>query len=1208
MRKIKNIILLTGLLFLFGLINAQEPFAEKSLPVSYQYGNIPVSLTTGALSINIPLWNVNSGNLSVPVSASYSTNGLRTSDTPSELGLHWRLNAGGSIVQIVKGRYNYTLCPENQHNLENPDNFDFMSSVLNGDADAEPDIFKVNAPGLQVDFMLAEDDSFLKLTENDIKIEFTDINESPLYPNISKGFKITSSNGTKYYFNRVKSDIYSNPDNSHHVSYINNIWYLTKIENADNTNSVIFNYSEHETDAPYDLPNFSYGEFYAGTSDDTELHLVSFIETVKLISIESENETVFFNYDNLTSYESPYDEFSMPDYPDFIFNKTEQFLQTIEIKNNKDDIIKNYEFDYDVNNYNRVFLKEISEISSNDNYLPPYKFKYINPEATGVVFDDKSDCWGYRNYSSFNNIHRIIPSGDSTGLLKEVAYPMGGYTKYYYESNKYCFDDDVTSSWYNENWKNILNDYSNVTNFDSLRGGGYRIKKIENYTGNTVSSKVFEYIKDEKSSGRLTAYPQHEIEYDFWIFNSSNSTWDGEEIEIFSTNNFGIEQGYVTYEKITIYEDERINDPLGDNFGKSGKTEYYYDVQAPEYSEEVDEDFPYELSVFSNEEANLLKKKVVYNNNNDTISKQIFNHSVFANGSKKRKGLKLVGKRYIPEYPYEDAYRALYDVKQKSIKLINQHSNTYATDGSSNNIESNIQYSYSRNGEVSKYPLKITKTESNGSIIETKLYYPEDIEFDGDPVIELMIKRNILSPVLKKEIFKNGVKLSGELTEFKFHITQNEDTLIVPAFQRIWENNFYKIVNVFDSYTDKGNLLTSWGTDYVPISVIYNSDETHIIANVINSKEGDIFHDDLEDLTDNYSTNAHTGKYSEHITGDNQFAGVHDFNTDELASLGKYIYSAWLNTTSEGVKFVVKDYPNGSGRVEYTVPNTGGNWEYHQLIVETSSFSNDNIRCEIWAAGNDALVDNVRFHRINAFMSSATYEPLVGKTSETDANGISIYYEYDSFGRLIKIYDRDKKLIKKNEYNIDKTEFSVSGANELILNCTEEFMIETSETNKTVNYEWFDDFCGGNTVGTNDIYSITPTLTTENKSYFARIIIDGVCSGCIEHSINVVEPYIELPAGGDYEGIYYVLVVATGGETINAGDLYHGCNDLNISFQDDGYNGTDWLSIDYNNIIIEPCTDTNDNGPCFGECRETLVTIEDTEEGVSVIFVIRQDE
>lgn len=49
-------------------------------------------------------------------------------------------------------------------------------------------------------------------------------------------------------------------------------------------------------------------------------------------------------------------------------------------------------------------------------------------------------------------------------------------------------------------------------------------------------------------------------------------------------------------------------------------------------------------------------------------------------------------------------------------------------------------------------------------------------------------------------------------------------------------------------------------------------------------------------------------------------------------------------------------------------------------------------------------------------MTTYTYLPGIGITSQTDVNGNTTYYEYDSLGRLVTIKDNERHLLKKYEY------------------------------------------------------------------------------------------------------------------------------------------------------------------------------------------------
>ncbi len=58
-------------------------------------------------------------------------------------------------------------------------------------------------------------------------------------------------------------------------------------------------------------------------------------------------------------------------------------------------------------------------------------------------------------------------------------------------------------------------------------------------------------------------------------------------------------------------------------------------------------------------------------------------------------------------------------------------------------------------------------------------------------------------------------------------------------------------------------------------------------------------------------------------------------------------------------------------------------------------------------------VDDIRIFPTDAFITTYTYNPLKGITSETEPNGKSIFYEYDALNRLSSIRDYEGKILKK---------------------------------------------------------------------------------------------------------------------------------------------------------------------------------------------------
>ena len=68
-----------------------------------KYADIPVSYHTGVPNISVPLYTINEGDLSLPISLSYHAAGIRVDEISSPIGLGWSLNAGGMISRTING-------------------------------------------------------------------------------------------------------------------------------------------------------------------------------------------------------------------------------------------------------------------------------------------------------------------------------------------------------------------------------------------------------------------------------------------------------------------------------------------------------------------------------------------------------------------------------------------------------------------------------------------------------------------------------------------------------------------------------------------------------------------------------------------------------------------------------------------------------------------------------------------------------------------------------------------------------------------------------------------------------------------------------------------------------------------------------------------------------------------------------------------------
>ena len=98
---------LAFLLFAFKFSLAQElPTYSPNTPESsslMKYIDNPVSNYTGKASVSIPIYTIESRDLTVPISLNYHSGGIGVAEESSWVGLGWSLQAGGVITRKIRG-------------------------------------------------------------------------------------------------------------------------------------------------------------------------------------------------------------------------------------------------------------------------------------------------------------------------------------------------------------------------------------------------------------------------------------------------------------------------------------------------------------------------------------------------------------------------------------------------------------------------------------------------------------------------------------------------------------------------------------------------------------------------------------------------------------------------------------------------------------------------------------------------------------------------------------------------------------------------------------------------------------------------------------------------------------------------------------------------------------------------------------------------
>ncbi|RFS21063.1 hypothetical protein DVR12_17130 [Chitinophaga silvatica] len=112
-----------------------------------------VNYQTGTVNINIPIYEIKTRGLSIPISISYQCQSFRVGEENGMLGLGWSLNTGGGITRQVNGLPDESITgiaknpfPNSTFSFSNLAWLSYLYKVLNAETDGSWDIFNYNLP------------------------------------------------------------------------------------------------------------------------------------------------------------------------------------------------------------------------------------------------------------------------------------------------------------------------------------------------------------------------------------------------------------------------------------------------------------------------------------------------------------------------------------------------------------------------------------------------------------------------------------------------------------------------------------------------------------------------------------------------------------------------------------------------------------------------------------------------------------------------------------------------------------------------------------------------------------------------------------------------------------------------------------------------------------------------------------------------------
>jgi hypothetical protein len=481
-----------GLLFCVMLFMGKENYAQNISPTTIippspeaaafaKYGTYPVGTFTGKPNIDIPVYEIKTRKLKVPISLSYDATGIRVEDISSWVGMNWNLNAGGIISRMV------VKDPD-----EEPNGFIGSPPPRAGDIsgsqsdleyfkvavehygtqtfDTEPDKFYYSFAGRSGSFVFDRTGNIKQMPETSIKISFI------TSPSDGKYFKIINDDGTVYLFKGFETTHNYNTGLPvlWRIREVITGWYLSEIISDDGIEHIYFTY-ENEWSGSARSQNYfeTYGDDFLLTPNGAGGTIATPMTNVYKKSWSGIERTIYSPRLKTISFTNGKLEFNrVQDRQDDQGSRLDEIMIYQKKSDNSFTLLRSFKLQtgyfvssaepantYQSIGYNlrtqdlyRLRLDELKLKDAAGIEVSSYKFYYNN----GILppkFTCSQDWWGYYN-GSYNQttvpqtttitgatIGQANRVSNETymkyGTLEKIVYPTGGYTIFEMEPHRY---------------------------------------------------------------------------------------------------------------------------------------------------------------------------------------------------------------------------------------------------------------------------------------------------------------------------------------------------------------------------------------------------------------------------------------------------------------------------------------------------------------------------------------------------------------------------------------------------------------------------------------------------------------------------------------------------------------------------------------------------------------------------------------------------
>lgn len=437
---------------------------KKIIPTSPEaamlgrFGDIPVGYYTGTANISVPLYTINVGTVSVPITLSYQSSGIKVEDEATAVGLGWSLEPGGSVIGIINGKTdindNLATMLDPGYNVlktyvpvtgalsarsmighgaypcgdvwpgEISDTPAALYSLQAGMG--QPDFYQFSFPGGSGKFYLNPETSEIVQMNKTVHVK---IQGGP-----GGSWTMTTMNGERYFFNVKETSLMTGqyPDEA------NTTWKLGKIITADDQ-EINFEYGDGKYSSDYYSETYhtDYPFNLSGGNPIQKNSNVTSHQTKYLKKITTSKETINFIYEDREDIGAELDN-------DGDASNGVQSIKRVKaveiIANETLKKIKSFNFTYDYFISNtmgdkypsyvtgrvlgkRLKLLKLQEVGYNSagqavTNIPPYEFEYFEDQSLPGKTSFSRDYWGYYNGKANT---KMIP--DISFLYHSGYYP-----------------------------------------------------------------------------------------------------------------------------------------------------------------------------------------------------------------------------------------------------------------------------------------------------------------------------------------------------------------------------------------------------------------------------------------------------------------------------------------------------------------------------------------------------------------------------------------------------------------------------------------------------------------------------------------------------------------------------------------------------------------------------------------------------------------